>query len=53
MCAMCDPMCCGCLLSVFTPLLFKDCEKCKSILKEGFDCHDGKSKQTESKQAEH
>lgn len=30
---MCDPLCRGCLLSIFTPLIIKDCEKCKSILR--------------------
>ena len=44
---MCDPVCCSCLLSTMTPLIFKDCKKCKSTLKEVFDCHDDKSKQAE------
>ena len=33
----CDPLCSGCIYSVATPLLFKDCERCKSLLKE---CHE-------------
>lgn len=31
---LCDPLCCGCIYSIATPLLFKDCEKCKKMLKE-------------------
>lgn len=30
----CDPLCYGCIYSIATPLLFKDCEKCKKMLKE-------------------
>lgn len=30
----CDPLCRGCIYSIATPLLFKDCEKCKKMLKE-------------------
>ena len=30
----CDPLCSGCIYSTITPLLFKDCEKCKKMLKE-------------------
>ena len=32
--SMCDPLCSGCPLSIATPLLYRDCEKCKSLLKE-------------------
>jgi len=36
---LCDPMCAGCIYSIATPLMFKDCEKCKSMLKEAPDKH--------------
>lgn len=29
-----DTRCDGCILAIATPLMIKDCEKCKSLMKE-------------------